>query len=133
MPIYNESYHSGLTQEQLVLPIILDYFNRDIKPIAGRFSQHDFECDNYTYELKSRTNKKDKFNDTLIGLDKLNNLSKPLVLLFSFTDCLCYVEYNETQFETYKKSIFGRLDRPYEEAKAHVYIPIKDLIKIKDW
>ena len=133
MPFYDLSYKVGLTHESKVLPVIQDYFHREIKSIEGRFSQHDFECEKYTYELKSRTNNKDKFEDTVIGLDKFDNLSKPLILLFSFCDCLCYIEYDEKKFEPYKKTIFGRLDRSYKEAKAHVHIPVLDLITIKNW
>ena len=133
MPFYTSSYQQGVKGEGQVLPIIQEHFGRDIVPINGTFSQHDYECEKYTYELKSRTNHKDKFGDTVIGLDKFRNLTKPLIVLFSFSDCLCYIEYNESQFAHYKKSVFGRIDRSYEEAKAHVHIPVADLFKIRDW
>ena len=133
MPLYNSSYQIGLQHENKVLPIIQEHFSKDIKAIEGRFAQHDFECEKYTYELKSRTNNKDKFEDTVIGLDKFRNLTKPLIVLFSFSDCLCYIEYDEAKFANYKKTVFGRIDRSYEEAKAHVHIPVVDLIKICDW
>jgi hypothetical protein len=133
MPFYAVSYKQGLQNEKKVLPIIQKHFGRDITPINGTFAQHDYECSQYTYEIKSRTNNKDKFADTVIGLDKFRNLSKPLIVLFSFRDCLCYIEYDESKFATYKTSVFGRIDRSYEEAKVHLHIPVTDLIKIQDW
>ena len=133
MPFYDLSYKEGLKHEISVLPIIQTHFGRDITPITGTFAQHDYECSQYTYELKSRTNNKDKFPDTVIGLDKFCSLSKPFIVLFSFKDCLCYVEYDESKFATYKTSFFGRNDRSYKEAKKHVHIPVSDLIKIRDW
>ena len=133
MPFYQTSYNRGLAEEQRVLPVIRTYFERDIQKINGRFSQHDFVCPDYTYELKSRTTKRYAFVDTVVGIDKFDNLSKPLILLFSFSDCLCYIEYNPDTFKDYKKTLFGRLDRSVEEAKIHIHIPIKDLIKIVDW
>jgi hypothetical protein len=133
MPFYNVSYKQGLKHEISVLPIIQTHFGRSITSIKGTFAQHDYECPEYTYELKSRTNNKDKYPDTVIGLDKFRNLSKPLIVLFSFNDCLCYIEYVESKFASYKTSVFGRNDRGYKEAKVHVHIPISDLIKIQEW
>jgi hypothetical protein len=104
-----------------------------ISKIPGRFAQHDFECADYVYELKSRSNRLECFADTVISADKFEGLAKPLVLVFSFTDCLCYIEYSEKKFENYKKSLFGRLDRSSSEAKIHVLVPVGDLVKIREW
>ena len=65
MPIYEASYNLGLAEE---------------------FAQHDFECADYVYELKSRSNRLESFADTVISTDKFAGLTKPLVLVFSFTD-----------------------------------------------
>ena len=133
MPIYEASYNLGLAEEERVLPVLCDYFQRDIQKIPGRFAQHDFECADYVYELKSRSNRLECFADTDISTDKFEGLAKPLVLVFSFTDCLCYIEYSEKEFETYKKSLFGRLDRSSSEAKIHVHVPVGELVKIREW
>ena len=132
MPIYEASYNLGLAEEERVLPVLCDYFKRDIQKIPGRFAQHDFECADYVYELKSRSNRLECFADTVISTDKFEGLMKPLVLVFSFTDSLCYIEYSEKEFETYKKSLFGRLDRSSSEAKIHVHVLVGDLVKIRE-
>jgi hypothetical protein len=133
MPHYENSYQSGLAAENKVLPVIRSYFQRDIRKIPWRYAKHDFECADYFYELKSRNNRKDTFPDTLIAVDKFTELTKPLILLFCFTDCLCSVEYDKERFEKYKKVLFGRVDRNADEAKIHIYIPIADLTKIAEW
>lgn len=132
MPFYEASYKYGVNQEHRVLPLLRKHFDRDIRMIDGRFSQHDFEDDLYTYEVKSRTNRMNAYYETLITSDKMSDIKKPLILVFNFTDALCYIEYNETQFEPYKKVLFGRVDRN-DPPKIHTYIPIKDLTKIGDW
>ena len=133
MPIYEKEYQHGLAQEGRVLPLIRSFFQRDINKISERFSKHDYECADFTYELKSRRVRKNSFPDTIIGSDKVNDLKKPLILLFNFTDRLCYCEYDPIVFDEYKKELFGRLDRPVDEAKIHIHIPIDCLIDICDW
>jgi len=133
MPIYEREYQLGSLHEQKVLPIIRDYFQRDIEKIPHRFAKHDFECPDFTYELKSRRVHKDSFPDTIIGCDKVEMLQKPLVMLFNFVDCLCYCEYDSQVFEGYKKKLFGRLDRPVCESKIHIHIPIDRLTEIHRW
>ena len=39
MPIYEASYNPGLAEEERVLPLLCDYFKRDIQKIPGRFAQ----------------------------------------------------------------------------------------------
>ena len=133
MPYYEASYKAGLAVENKVFPVMCSYFQRNIKKNPWRYAKHDFECDDYLYELKSRNNRMDTFPDTLIGADKFTDLTKPLILLFAFTDCLCYIEYDKERFEKYKKVLFGRIDRSADEAKLHIYIPVADLTKIAEW
>jgi len=133
MPFYASEYKHGSEEEAKVLPVIRDYFQRDIERFSKKFSKHDFQCPDYTYELKSRRVKRDTFPDTIIGYNKVQELSKPLVLLYNFTDYLCYCEYDPVIFEDYKKELFGRLDRPTNEAKIHIHIPIDSLTTICKW
>ena len=132
MPFYNVAYEAGVAKEAQVLPILLDFFKRDIKRIQGKFSQHDFEDETYTYELKSRSNRKNTFPDTIITTNKFENLKKPLILLFCFTDYLCCIKYNPKTFEKYEIYQFARTDRA-DAAKLHIKIPVKDLIVMHQW
>jgi hypothetical protein len=127
--MYEESYQKGLVAEKKVLPIVRKYFERDVKHITDRFSKYDFEDEEYCYELKSRTNRRESFPDTLIGLDKVENVGKKLILLFEFTDSLCFIEYDAEKFSKYEVVMFGRNDRNVKP-KLHIKIPICDLHQI---
>lgn len=129
MTFYKNSYLMGLAQEQRVLPVLRNYFHRDIQKIGGRFARHDFECSEFTYEIKSRNNKINTYSETLITHDKVDDLQKPLILVFNFTDAIAYIQYDEKRFEPYKKMLFGRTDRD-DPPKIHIYIPVSELIKI---
>lgn len=119
---YNmKRYNEGVINEDIVLPQIKKYFNRDIKKLNERYGKYDFVCDNYKYELKSRNNELNKYPTTMIAVDKLD---KNVILLFKFTDDkLAFIEYNEEQFKSYEKKLFTKYTIP----KEHIYIPIKDL------
>lgn len=123
----------GLQKEKTVLPIISSFFNDDIKLVKNRYSSYDFEGEKYTYELKSRTNKYDAFNETLIPQSKiLNKSEKPIRFLFLFTDGLYYIRYSPKKFKKYKLDVFCRNKRAdYNDKPAlYYYIPIIDLKKI---
>jgi hypothetical protein len=114
-------YNKGIIDEDIVLPQIKKYFNREITKLNERYGKYDFACDNYKYELKSRNNELNKYPTTMIGVDKLN---KNVILLFKFTDDkLAFIEYNEEQFKSYERKLFTKYTIP----KEHIYIPIKDL------
>ena len=119
---YNmKRYNEGVINEDIVLPQIKKYFNRDIKKLNERYGKYDFSCDNYKYELKSRNNEFNKYPTTMIAVDKLD---KSVILLFKFTDDkLAFIEYNEEQFKSYERKLFTKYTIP----KEHIYIPIKDL------
>jgi len=119
------SYQYGVKQQQIILPIIKEYFNRNIIEHTEQYSKYDFSDDKYNYELKSRTNDLNKYNTTMITLNKLDK-SKPLILLFKFTDKLTYIEYDETLFNTFEIKQFSRAQEKWD-MKNHIYIPIEHL------
>lgn len=132
MPHYEQSYRFGKVQEQRILPVIRQFFNTDIQEYPDRFAHHDFFDDKTDYELKSRTNSKNAFPDTMITMDKMMNLEKPLVLLFNYRDCLCYINYDADKFAGYRKQMFARSQRDCDK-KEHLFIPITDLEMIGKW
>jgi hypothetical protein len=123
----------GKSKEIEILPIIINYFNDDIKFVEYKYSIYDYQGVKYKYELKSRTNKYLDFETTLIPESKIkyrkNNFIK---FLFYFTDGLYYIKFNETKFKKYKLENFCRNKRDdYNDVpKLYYYIPVKDLIKI---
>ena len=121
---FNNRYNKGKEAENLVLPIIRDYFKRDIVATTLKTDRYDYTCSNYKYELKTRSNVMDKYPTTMIGYDKLE---ENVILLFKFTDNkIAYIEYNEEQFKNYKVELFTK----YTVPKKHIYIPIEDLTLI---
>lgn len=132
MPHYEQSYQFGKEQEKQVLAVLRDHFNRDIKEYEDRYAHHDFYDDEYDYELKSRTNKKDAFPDTMITMNKLQQLTKPLILVFNYRDQLCFIKYNPDSFAGYRKQMFARSQRDCDK-KEHIFIPIDALETICDW
>jgi hypothetical protein len=128
---FENSYLFGADQEKKVLPIVNEYFDRDIQPFKNRYSKYDFFDDEYVYELKSRCNCKNKFPTTMITMNKLVD-DKKLILLFNFEDCLTYIEYDKSKFAKYKTQQFSRAQIE-EDMKEHIYIDINDLIEIKEY
>jgi hypothetical protein len=129
MKSFRQELKQGLHIQEIVLPIIQSYFNRNIKPTKDKYNRYDYLDDKYNYELKSRTNEYNKFPTTLIGLDKIDINT---IYLFYFTDGLYFIEYNKILFDSFEIKDFvrhpryGKVDKP----KKYIYIPIEHLNKI---
>ena len=121
---FNQRYNIGKASEELVLQKLITYFARDIQPTTDKYNKFDFKCPEYNYELKTRTNCLKQYPTTMIGSNKLTTNS---VLLFKFTDCLAYINYDADRFAKYETRFFTK----YDEPTSHTYIDIKDLIIIE--
>ena len=129
---FKKSYNFGKKQEALVLPIIRDYFKDNyIRPTEGQYCRFDFTSDLIDFELKSRTNNSIKYPTTMITANKLIS-EKRIILLFSFTDGLYYIEYDEDIFNTFDRQNFQRSGGEWRESE-HIYIPIDYLKLIKEY
>jgi hypothetical protein len=122
---YANSYKFGKAEELKVLPVIQDFFKREIQIYPENFSKYDFFDEKYEYELKSRKVNKTAYPTTMLTFNKLET-NKPLILLFNFRDKLCYIEYEQEKFQKYFKQMFSRAGIKADE-KEHIYIPIGDL------
>lgn len=122
---WNEDYKFGIQNQKIVFPKVKLFFNRDIKENLNQYDKYDFEDESYNYELKTRKNSMLKYPDTMITLNKLND-EKGLILLFSFTDKLTYIEYDKELFKTFKTNNFSRAKQEWDE-KVHIYIPVEHL------
>ncbi len=118
-------YAFGKKNELEILPKLIKYFARDIQPTIKKTDKFDYKCTEYNYELKTRTNCLKQYPSTMIGSNKLETNS---VLLFKFTDCLCYINYDANKFASYETRLFTKYDTDPVE---HTYIPIKDLTVIE--
>lgn len=122
---WNEDYKFGIQNQKIVFPKVKLFFNRDIKENLNQYDKYDFEDESYNYELKTRKNSMLKYPDTMITLNKLND-EKGLILLFSFTDKLTYIEYDKELFKTFRTNNFSRAKQEWDE-KVHIYIPVEHL------
>lgn len=130
---FKKSYQFGKKQELIVLPIIREFFADDtIRPNEERYCKYDFTSADVNYELKSRTTPYNKYPTTMITQDKLSNSDKPIILLFSFTDGLYFIEHNMPLFELFETKPFQRSGGEWKE-KIHIYIPIEELKLIKNY
>jgi hypothetical protein len=129
---WKNSYKYGKVQEAKVLPVIKDHFGRPIIATEGQYAKYDYIDDDNNYEVKSRTNKMNTYPTTMITCNKLVDTKKPLHLLFNFTDCLAYIQYDAEAFSKYTTAPFSRLGCCWDE-KEHIYIPVEHLTVIKTW
>jgi hypothetical protein len=122
---YQKSYLFGKAKEVEILPTVANYFNKEITAYPGQYNKHDFYCDKYNYEVKSRTNAMNKYPTTMLTCNKAVG-DKPLIFIFNFTDKIAYCEYSQEKFDKYEKRLFSRAGL-VEDEKEHFYIPIEDL------
>ena len=125
MGFYPEDNRKGLIEQKKLLPVIRELFNRDIIEIEAKLSPFDYECDKYYYELKTRTNTKNKYPTTLIGRNKIEG-DKKTILIFKFTDCLCYIKYKKSLFDTFDIKKFDRNVKASSKSD-YIYIPVEHL------
>jgi hypothetical protein len=128
---YPKDYKSGIIEQTKLLPVIRDYFKNDIIEIDNKLSPFDYECSKYFYELKTRTNTLNKYPTTMIGINKIQG-NKETILIFKFTDCLTYIEYNK---ELFNKFEIKKFDRNVKETnkRDYIYIPIEHLKVIENY
>jgi len=128
---FKRDYKNGMNGEIEVLPLIREFFKRDIKATTYKFDTYDFYDEEYKYELKTRTNKYSQYSTTLISTNKITDNTK-MIFLFNFTDGLYYIEYEKTLFDTFERKLFVRNPRSdyIDKLREHLFIPITHLIKI---
>jgi hypothetical protein len=126
----------GNLQEKEILKILKLNFDDTLKKTSNYFV-FDFESDNCYIELKSRRIEHNKFNDTMIGKNKLEfaeTCKKNVFFVFNFTDGLYYWKYNKEDIInnniTFREG--GRNDRGKNELKDYAFIKIKILKKLYD-
>jgi hypothetical protein len=125
---YTQSYAFGKQQEVEILPLLAEKLNRNIQAYPERYSKHDYFCDNYNYEVKSRTNRMAQYPTTMITEDKAVG-DKPVVFVFNYTDKIALIDYDKEKFAKYERRDFSRANLQYDQ-KPHIYIPIEDLTVI---
>ncbi len=127
----------GISSEINLLDTFKTFFNDQTLVRTSESSIFDYEGNNILVELKTRTNKKDKYPDTMIGLNKVKkasammkkNLELDVYFVFSFTDGLYYWKYDPKH--PLKVQQGGRTDRGRQEIKSYAFIEVDLLTKLE--
>ena len=131
MGFYPVDNARGLIEQTKLLPVIREYFKKDIIEISDKLSPFDYECSRYYYELKTRTNTKNKYPTTMIGRNKIEG-NKKTILIFKYTDCLTYIKYNKELFDTFEIKKFDR-NAKEPNKRDYIFIPIEHLKVIENY
>jgi hypothetical protein len=118
----------GEDNEKRLLSTIQQFFNDDsIIKIACKYSAFDFIGDNILIELKTRRCSSFTYPTTIIGINKFKYTEPGIkyILIFSFTDLVLYIEYDEEIFKTFSIKTITRRDRGQIEKALYYHIPIK--------
>ena len=116
----------GFSNEEKVINKLNKKYRDKFSLIEYRFSQFDFENENFICELKSRRCCHNEYPTTMVGMSKFKKLDKDknYRFYFLFTDGLYYWNYNEEKI-TVRNA--GRRDRKAKEYKPHAFIDIEHL------
>jgi len=123
----------GFSKEEENLKLIKDLFGDKLQK-TNKWFVFDYSCEDCYVELKSRRCEKDKYPDTMIGLNKINYCDKAnrdVYFCFGFTDGLYYWKYDKDEFdEAVEVRKGGRVDRGFNETKDYAYIKTSFLKKV---
>ena len=127
-------YAYGSNQESVVKSHIENYLGYGIKS-TDRYDIFDFVSANSFIELKSRRIESTKYEEALIGLNKINWVREFLrthadeeyrfYFFFNYLDQLRVIKYDGQKFKQYKIREMSRADRPQESSDV-VLIPVCD-------
>jgi hypothetical protein len=128
----DRTFGGGKEDENLTL--IRTAIDANLQKNSNLFYVIDFTSKDCYIELKSRRCEKNKYPDTMIGVNKIvfaEKSEKPTYFCFSFTDGLYYWKYDKEEVKdavSYRDG--GRLDRGKDEIKEYAYIKCEYLKKI---
>ena len=122
----------GDDSETRLLPLLEKYFEMPLKRTSA-YSTFDYKGKNVLVELKTRRIKKEAYQDTMVGLNKINEAltkikkGKRVFFVFAFTDVVCYHELL-SDCRGYEVRDSGRRDRGRNEIKKYFHIPVSELV-----
>lgn len=108
--LFDVDFDYGMISEKKNINILSEYFKMKLIKDPYRYAKFDFynEDKSIMFELKSRRNNKNTFNTTFMPVRKINYIkeenipSRRYFFVVKFLDALCYIEYNEELFKTFK-------------------------------
>ena len=133
MIFFEEEYNKGKENEDNHFLFLQEYFNDPtLKQTTKKFSTFDYNSDYIIIELKKRNFDFGKYEDYMIGLNKIKRaqkLNKDIYFIMLFDNGMYSYKYNADDKLNYRMS--GRRDRGFNEFKQYSFIPKELFIKIK--
>lgn len=133
MATFRNDYSFGTQNEEPVRRKLETHFNRQLYT-RGRYANFDFDDGSTLFvELKTRRAKHTAYPTSLIGGNKVAiaeaNPNRTYYFCFHYEDGLFIIKYDKEKFNTYRKGLFKRSDRPdfHNQPQEVVYIPNNDL------
>jgi hypothetical protein len=124
----------GLKKEKEMFPIIKKFIKDDtLKLIEYKYSLHDYGSKMNRVELKSRHNKMNSYNTTIVSVNKMESFrvfNGDAYFFFNFYDGLFVIKYDSEVFDTFRQQTITRTDRGKVESGLYVLIPVSLLTKI---
>jgi hypothetical protein len=117
----------GLEKENDTYDKIKNYLNCGDLNKSSKYGIIDFYNDTHYIELKSRRNKYNTFDTTIIGKNKIDffkKLKKECYIIINFTDGLYYIKYNEDIFNNFEIKNETIIRDNKKENKINYHIPI---------
>ena len=133
MVFFEDAYNKGKEHEDEHFMFLQEWSNEPtLKQTKKIFSTFDYNSDNIIIELKKRNFDFGKYEDYMIGLNKINRAQKAkkeIYFIMLFDNGMYSYKYSTNDTLNYRSG--GRRDRGYNEFKKYAYIPKELFIKIK--
>ena len=127
-PIDNDAI-IGAMQEDRLKDIIENFFNVRLTKTINNHPMDFMDEDGNYYEIKSRRNRKDFYNTTMVSENKIkfakHHSDVKHYFIFAFDDGDYYWQYNTDCLLFFGTG--GRTDRGMDEIRNYCYIPVQHL------
>lgn len=133
--LINESYKVAEGIESNLLETFRAFFEAPFLELTPRYAVFDYEdkTNKILIELKSRTNTRDRYPTTVVGLNKIKEGQKKraegyaVYIVFNFTDGIYYQKLDDSPL-TVKEG--GRFDRGRPELSMQVHYNVNQLSRL---
>jgi len=133
MIFFEDEYNKAKEHEEEHFLFLQEYFNDPtLKKTTKKFSTFDYNSDNIIIELKKRNFDFGKYEDYMIGLNKIKRAQKAkkdIYFIMIFDNGMYCYKYDINDKLNYRSG--GRSDRKINEFKPYCYIPKELFTKIK--
>jgi hypothetical protein len=132
-------YKNGVNIETNLFPIIQSYFHTSSLEKLSVYHPFDFKSSTCYFEIKSRRTKLNDYENTIIGLNKIQfaetnyKVGLKFYFIFHFSDGIYYYKYEQNDINILKQVRITRKDRQQYQVGVKTYCKIdnKDLIKME--